>query len=276
MLGIAVLLAGLNLGDCCMASLPILTYHDLTTDPTAVNSMVVTVDRFRSDMEFLQQEGYTPLLPADLIAIRTGQQARPAKPVMITFDDGYRSNYTYAYPILRETGMKATIAVVAANIHTAEELAQAGRSERPEQSMLIWEELREMAESGIIEIGSHTYNLHNPETGGLYASTGSNGITPLRGESETAYRIRVGYDLKHSMELIRQYTGQETVRYFAFPFGASDPWADDLLDDLGLSVSVLVTPRIAFPAFGLDKLPRFGVQMEQSAIDWLSGLTWLG
>jgi len=261
MLIIAALLVALNWGAGKAVGVPILTYHDLTTDPTAVNSMVVTVERFRADMEFLQQEGYTPLLPADLLAIRAGRQARPAKPVMITFDDGYRSNYLYAYPILRETGMKATIAVIAANILT---------EDKPDRMMLTWQELWEMTESGIIEIGSHTYNLHNPHTGGFYVIGGSNGIMRLKGEQKTAYRVRVGYDLQHSIELIRQYTGQQTVRYFAFPFGASDPWADELLEDLGLSVSVLVIPGMSTPSFGLHELSRFGVQMEKSAVDWLS------
>lgn len=264
MLVLSALLVALNWGAGKAAAIPILTYHDLTTDPAAVNSMVITVDRFRADMEFLQQEGYTPLLPADLLAIRTGKQARPDKPVMITFDDGYRSNYQYAYPILRETGMKATIAVIAANVRT---------EEQPDRKMLTWAELREMVESGIIEVGSHTYNLHNPQTGGLYILDDSNGIERLNGESKTAYIIRVGHDLQYSMRLILQHTGQETVCYFAFPFGASDPWADALLEDLGLSVSVLVIPGKAIPLLGLQELPRLSVQMEQSAVDWLGSST---
>lgn len=117
-----MLVAGM-LAACCLCSsaaaaqsLPIVMYHDLTQDENATNKMTVTVERFRLDMEFLKEFGYTALLPADLIAIKRGTQQMPQKPIMITFDDGYRSNYDWAYPVLQQTGMKAAIAVVAYNI----------------------------------------------------------------------------------------------------------------------------------------------------------------
>ena len=69
--------------------IPILTYHDLTRDPENTDSMTITDERFRLDMEFLQEFGYTPLLPKDLVAIQQGNMEMPDKPVMVTFDDGY-------------------------------------------------------------------------------------------------------------------------------------------------------------------------------------------
>ena len=60
-------------------------------------------------MEYLEYNGYTPLLSADLIDIRAGKEAMPERPVMITFDDGYRSNYDIAYPILQKTGMRPSL-----------------------------------------------------------------------------------------------------------------------------------------------------------------------
>ena len=63
--------------------------------------MTITVDRFRLDMEFLKEFGFTPLLPAELVAITQSKQPLPEKPIMITFDDGYHSNYEYAYPICK-------------------------------------------------------------------------------------------------------------------------------------------------------------------------------
>lgn len=91
-------------------------YHNLTNDPSAVTSMTITGERFQEDMEYLEYNGYTPLLSADLIDIRAGKEAMPERPVMITFDDGYRSNYDIAYPILQKTGMKAVIALIGKSI----------------------------------------------------------------------------------------------------------------------------------------------------------------
>lgn len=88
------------------SKVPILMYHNLTNDPSAVTSMTITGERFQEDMEYLEYNGYTPLLSADLINIRAGKEAMPERPVMITFDDGYRSNYDIAYPILQKTGQK--------------------------------------------------------------------------------------------------------------------------------------------------------------------------
>lgn len=208
----AAILTGFSTCYAAGGKMPVLMYHDLTNDPAKTNSMTITGERFRLDMEFLKEFGYTPLLPADLIAIRQGAMELPEKPVMITFDDGYRSNYDIAYPVLQQTGMKATIAVVAHNM-AAEDTAD------PVRTHLLWSEMREMVESGLVEIGSHTYNLHNPQHKGNSAPDGIDGVMRLGGESKAAYRMRVGTDLVTSIELIRQNTGQAQVNYFSYPFG---------------------------------------------------------
>ena len=241
--------------------IPILMYHNLTDDPSAVTSMTITGARFREDMNYLADNGYTPLLSADLIAIRAGEKSMPAKPVMITFDDGYRSNYDIAYPILRETGMKAVIAVIGNSIRTDD-------STEPNRLFLTWGEAAEMADSGAVELGSHTYNLHNPQCGGLTAPDGINGVQRLRGESRAAYDARVGQDLRRSLDLIEQNTDQQQVLFFAYPFGAYDEWFDPLLEQNGIRVSVTTAPHMADIRHQLTNLPRFRVTMETP----LSGL----
>ena len=67
--------------------------------------MTVTPGKFRSDLETVLAMGYTPVLPRELAA----GDALPEKPILITFDDGYLSNYEYAWPILEKYGMVATI-----------------------------------------------------------------------------------------------------------------------------------------------------------------------
>lgn len=236
--------------------LTILMYHDLTEDPNATNSMTVTVDRFRQDMEFLQEFGYTPLLPSDLVEIAQGRAQMPAKPIMITFDDGYRSNYDYAYPILLETGMKAVIAVVAHNIQSAATAA-------PSRHSLTWEELQEMISSGLVEIGTHTYNLHNPQYSGNNAPNGINGVMRLPGESESAYRLRVGSDLQTSIQLITQHTSQQNVLYFSYPYGAYDSWMPSILSANGILVSTLTNAGQAHPLVSMQKMPRYGIRMDK-------------
>ena len=263
--------------------IPILTYHDLTRDADKTDSMTITDERFRLDMEFLGEYGYTPLLPADLIAIRSGEQEMPDKPVMVTFDDGYLSNYEIAFPILQQTGMKAVISVVAYNMKGAPDSAAAPEETvqvsegvaitdpaDPTRRHLTWAEMREMVASGLVEIGSHTYNLHNPEYGGMGAPDGINGVMRRPGESFAQYSARVGADLQQSIEMIRDYTGQQQVNYFAYPFGAYDKWMDALLDSSGVAVSVWSNNgRTASIAGGLRNLPRYGIRMGQSVAQLL-------
>lgn len=234
--------------------LPILMYHHITTDPSATNSITITDERFRLDMEFLQQFGYTALLPADVIQIQDKKQSAPTKPVMITFDDGYLSNYQYAYPILRDTDMKAVIAVIGSNIVT---------EDKENRLFLTWQELREMQESGIIEVGSHTYNLHNPQYKGAIAPDGVNGVKRQNGELQAAYEERVGNDLKISIQQITENTGQTPMNYFAFPYGEGDRWIQPLLEENGVRMSVQTWEGTVGLNGKLYNLPRYGVNMEK-------------
>ena len=279
--------------------IPILTYHDLTRDPDDVDDMTVTDERFRLDMEFLKEFGYTPLLSADLVAIHKGAAAMPDKPVMITFDDGYWSNYSIAYPILQQTGMKAVISVIAHNMEgdapviedtPGEEAAEAeepaadspqedaGQAETPADEPaaepvrrhLSWQEMYEMVSSGLVEIGSHTYNAHNPQYGGNSAPDGINGVMRQEGETFSEYCERIGTDLRASLDLITQRTGQKQVLYFAYPYGAYDSWMDKLLDENGVAVSVLSNNGASADiSVSLRNLSRYGIKMHTSIAQML-------
>ena len=244
------------------SKVPILMYHNLTNDPSAVTSMTITGERFQQDMEYLEYNGYTPLLSEDLIAIRAGKEAMPERPVMITFDDGYRSNYDIAYPILQKTGMKAVIALVGHSIRENDNTEE-------NRFFLKWDEAAEMADSGLFQFGSHTYNLHNPQYGGSTAPNGINGIQRLKGESQAAYNKRVGEDLKQRIDLITRNTNQKKVLFFAYPYGARDEWMPSLLAKNGIQVTALTNTGTASIRRGLTDLPRYRITMDTKLSDIL-------
>ena len=64
------------------------------------------------DFQYLKEQGYTAVLPDDLIAYANGEGQLPPKPILITFDDGYYNNYSYAFPLLKKYDMKAVISIV--------------------------------------------------------------------------------------------------------------------------------------------------------------------
>ena len=120
-----------------------------------------------------------------------------------------------------------------------------------------------MVDSGAVEVGSHTYNLHNPQYGGNNAPDGINGVMRLKGESRSAYNARVGGDLSSSVQLILTHTGQERSVYFSYPFGAYDSWMPDLLAQAGIQVSALTNPGLSEISVTLQGLSRYGITMDR-------------
>ena len=74
---------------------------------------------FEAQMKMLAKGGYTTITPDELLAYKQGKITLPKKSVLITFDDGWRNNYIYAYPILKKYGLKATIFLITSWIEEA-------------------------------------------------------------------------------------------------------------------------------------------------------------
>lgn len=134
---------------------PILLYHNiLAPGETTVGldpKLNISAELFASHMQALKDAGYETITYEQYYDYVANGTALPEKPVIISFDDGYVSNYNYAYPTLRELGMKATIFIITDRRGKA-------LSCNPHFS---WNQAREMVDSGVIEIGSHTYS-HQP------------------------------------------------------------------------------------------------------------------
>ncbi len=123
--------------------LPVLMYHNVSP-PGEVEGLNVTPARFREQIEFISQRGYKVITPYEYDEyLEGGKKISSKNSVLITFDDGYENNYTYAYDILKEHGYPAVIFVVVNKI---------GR-----EDYLTIEQMKEMREEGII-FASHTLN----------------------------------------------------------------------------------------------------------------------
>lgn len=128
---------------------PILEYHMVQQDtPEDSYAYNVPVEDFQQQLDYLQQEGYTTISIRDFLRAKKGLFQLPEKPIILTFDDGYESNYTELLPILEERGLKATIFMVTNSIG--------------KDNYLTWQQLKDLEKRGI-EIGSHTAN-HLPLT----------------------------------------------------------------------------------------------------------------
>src|SRR5688572_25049294 len=91
--------------------LPVLNYHRFTEDKG--DFLYVNTGELRKQFAYLNKKGYTTIFLSDLLEHIELKKPLPARPVMITVDDGLRNNYTHLYPLLKEYNIKANIFLVA-------------------------------------------------------------------------------------------------------------------------------------------------------------------
>ena len=131
-------------------SVPILTYHSLDESGSVIS---VSPAAFGAHMASLHARGYRGIALGDLLDAWEGGAPDPARAVVLTFDDGFRSVLEHAAPVLAGFGFRATVFAVAGHV--------GGRNDWPSQGagvpllpLCSWTELRSLAAGGV-EIGAH-------------------------------------------------------------------------------------------------------------------------
>ena len=119
-----------------------LMYHKISENPEEHSAYCISPEAFEEDIRYLKEQGYSFCTASE--AKKTEKQK---KRVFITFDDGYESDYLYALPILEKYNAKATFFVIGSNIGNHDHITK--------------EHLYMLAQSPLVEIGSHSYDLHN-------------------------------------------------------------------------------------------------------------------
>ena len=242
---------------------PILMYHHLYEEPdspeTEVNANALSVDQFEEQLAYLKENGYTAVSIQQLTRYVERGWALPRKPVCITFDDGYLSNYQLAFPLLKKYNMKATIFVIGSTVGDTEYYKDTQFSITPH---FDYEQAQEMAESGLVSIQSHTYDMHQTpayETGPVIRET----VLKLPGETEEQYAQALEQDFLRSKAEIETATGQQ-VTALAYPKGACDSRSEEILEGLGVKVTFTVRAATATLVQGdtdsLRRLPRYWVK----------------
>jgi peptidoglycan/xylan/chitin deacetylase (PgdA/CDA1 family) len=249
---------------------PILCYHHITENPE--NDSSITPEQFRQEMAYLQENGYTTVSVDELIRYVEKGEELPEKPVCITFDDGYLSNYEIAFPILQQYGMKATIFVIGSTLGDTEFYKDTMYPITPHFNE---EQAKEMVDSGLISIQSHTYDMHQwepYETGDVVRSN----ILKLDEETEETYIAALQDDFRQSKQQLTDITGESVVA-LAFPGGAYDTLSQAVLCDLGVKATFSIDPGTATLVKGLPQslyaMERYYVKpttTEEEFAGWLS------
>lgn len=195
-------------------TLPIVMYHHITENKDRAGKYTVTTDEFRDDLAYLKKQGYTAVDTDMLINFVYYNKQLPEKPVMITFDDGFESFYVLAKPILEEYETKASVFVLGS---LADKYSSTD-DHNINYSYLNWEEIEKINESPLLEVNSHTYDLH-------YNVVGQRkGMKKLKNESMSDYKKIINDDLKKMNILLKTKTGK-TPNALAYPYGI---YSDDI------------------------------------------------
>jgi poly-beta-1,6-N-acetyl-D-glucosamine N-deacetylase len=204
----------------------VLCYHDITDDPANSYPDAVTTQEFSMQMTWLKTQGYTVISAQDYFDNRAGKKELPEKSVLLTFDDGYLSYYTHVFPLLRALNYPSVVGVIGS--WSSQREVPGAQLKSPVQglarnfSILNATQIKELSSSGLVEVASHTYDLHrgifaNPQ-GSLVPAAITQELTTSGYESEQAYQRRIAADLQKNSTWIEGVTGKKP-RVMIWPYG---------------------------------------------------------
>lgn len=186
-------------GPCTVT--PVIFYHhiqDLVTSKKKGQTALSTTPEFlKAHLAYIQQVGYNIITPSDLADFFNSEKQLPSKSIILSFDDGYEDFYTVAYPILKEFNAHATIFLPTGLVGN--------------NDYLKWDQVSEMASSGLIYIANHTWSHHSISD-----------IKSIDSEIGTA----------HSQLTDRSLN---SAKSFAYPYGTYSYAAEVKLSNLGYS-----------------------------------------
>ncbi|MCR8745427.1 polysaccharide deacetylase family protein [Romboutsia lituseburensis] len=219
-----------------LQTIPVLMYHHFADE--SEGNATVTKSEFKKQVKYLRDNNYTTITVKDLIAFKEGKKTLPKKSVLITADDGYLSNYEFMYHILKQNNMKATISVIGKEIDNAERNIKLGIGF---SKYFDWKQAKEMYNSGVIDIQSHTYDSH-------YKADTTNGVRgvfskPLKYESREAYIKRIDQDIKKSIQSIQKNLGYKPEA-FVYPYGEFCQTSEQVLKQNGIKATFVINNRV--------------------------------
>lgn len=133
-----------------MVTVPVLMYHRV--NPIVIDRNTVSVNYFALQLDYLSCQGFTALTLSQLYEGLSGTKKLPPKPVVLTFDDGYADNLTYALPLLQRYAMRASVFVITDMVGQK----CSWLKDHECNQLMTWEQLEQWLEAGM-EIGSHTH-----------------------------------------------------------------------------------------------------------------------
>ncbi len=256
-----------------------LAYHNVEDSDPDQAYVGVSTARLIEQLSWLQRHGYQPVTVTDLLTARDGGKPLPEKAVLLTFDDGYASFYTRVFPVLKAFKFPAVLALVGAWLEGGEDatvqyapdktaVVQFGDRTVRRDQFLTWDQIREVRDSGLVEIASHSYDAHH----GLPANPQGNSepdVTTARFDatsalyqSEASARQALNADTARMVEKIAVELGQRP-RVMVWPYGEHSESAMSIAAGNGLPIAFTLADGLASVG-RLGAVPRHLINPDPS------------
>lgn len=218
------------------ASIAILTYHNF--NPTVPGPMSVTPAKFELQLQWLKDHDYTVIPLKDLVSYLQGNNITlPKKPVVITADDGWESQYKYMYPLARKYNIPVTLFIYPSTISNG-------------KHTLTWDQLRELQKTGMVDIEDHTYWHPNFDQEKKYLS-------------QKEYEKLVHVNLVNSKNILEKKLGTK-ISYIAWPYGIYNAYLEQQAAKAGYVMAFSIDDRQASKRENDMAQPRYLISARQS------------
>lgn len=205
-------------------AVPIIMYHQVLLNPKPEYRLGVSVKALKRQLHFLKRNHYNVVPLEELADLIKNKRKIPPRTIAITFDDGYKDNYTNAFQILKKYNFPVTIFVIVEEI------------DRPDR--LSWDEIKMMQDSGFIVFGSHA---QGPEP-----------LINLKSEEELKKQIF------YSKKILEEKL-QHPVNTFSYPEGRFNSHIRQLVIDAGYQAAVTTNPGNIYPNDDIFALKRLRI-----------------
>lgn len=177
-----------------------LCYHDI---PKEVKGDAYAVDQktFVETIEYLLSHDYSFIGMEDILRAKKGEKALPEKAVFLTFDDGYQSFYDFVFPVLKKYEIPCLFAIVTEWLDK--------KPKKLKYDLISWEELKEVAKHPLVEVASHSHDLHqgvlyNPQGNEAAAATNRKyDVKTKKYETKKQHQARIYEDAKKAYDLLQ-------------------------------------------------------------------------
>lgn len=230
--------------------IPVLCYHNISDlGHPAYWRYILPVKRFKKQMVWLKEHGYQSISLGDLYAYMEHGAPIPSKPVLITFDDGYRDLKTTATPFLAEMGLHHTHFINAGKMGKTTDWVKIA----PDLPILSREDIQEMS-------GAY----------GQWVDFQAHGDTHLSLKSQSTSTILK--EIQTCIDVLEPLT-QKPVHYFAYPYGDYDDATVKAIATTNLRFAFTVARGLCQPGQAHKLLPRVEIFAHDLFLDFILSLS---